>query len=215
MSATYQKHTYNGVTLTTKEWADKLGITVARFRGRMNEKWPPEKLFKPRRKLPAYNPDAKCEFPGCDRRPKSHGFCGTHYSRLLEVPPEVKIRKKLRRRPKPPEELMLAHARERARNQKVPCTISLADIVIPEYCPALPEMKLFVGKGSVTANSPTLDKIVPRLGYVPGNVQVISHIANAIKRNASLEQLLSIAEYVREGLARQNLLPPRELYLGG
>lgn len=215
MAGTYQKHTYNGVTLTTKEWAEKLGITVARFRGRINEKWPVEKLFKPRRKLPAYAPDAKCEFPGCDRKPKNHGFCGKHYARLLEPSPEAKARKKLlARRPKP-EVLMFRHARERALKQQVPFAITIADVVIPEYCPALPDMKLAVGIGGPARSSPSLDKIVPKLGYVPGNVQVISHLANLIKRDASLEQLLSIAEYVREGLARQNLLPPRELYLGG
>lgn len=37
--------------------------------------------------------------------------------------------------------------------------------------------------------SPTLDRIVPQLGYVKGNVQVISHQANKMKNNASFEDL--------------------------
>ena len=38
-------------------------------------------------------------------------------------------------------------------------------------------------------DSYSLDKIIPELGYVKGNVWIISNKANAIKSNASLEEL--------------------------
>jgi hypothetical protein len=41
-----------------------------------------------------------------------------------------------------------------------------------------------------------LDKIVPELGYVKGNVQVISTLANTMKNQASIEQLLTFAHSV-------------------
>lgn len=40
--------------------------------------------------------------------------------------------------------------------------------------------------------SPTLDRIHPDIGYVPGNVMVISAKANRMKNNASLEELKAL-----------------------
>lgn len=81
---------------------------------------------------------------------------------------------------------MLQNAQKRARQGGYPCTITVDDIVIPEYCPLL-GIKLHSGRP--LAASPSLDKIKPELGYVPGNVWVISHRANALKGDASLEEL--------------------------
>lgn len=36
---------------------------------------------------------------------------------------------------------------------------------------------------------PSLDKIIPKLGYVKGNVWVVSNKANRIKSNATIEEL--------------------------
>ena len=44
--------------------------------------------------------------------------------------------------------------------------------------------------------SPTLDRIVPSLGYVPGNVVVISHKANSIKSNATAAEIRAVADWL-------------------
>lgn len=44
-------------------------------------------------------------------------------------------------------------------------------------------------------NSPTLDRIRPDLGYVKGNVIVISGRANRIKSDATIEELRDIASF--------------------
>lgn len=54
-----------------------------------------------------------------------------------------------------------------------------------------------LGKGAVTQNSPSLDRIVPEKGYVKGNVQFLSNLANSMKQNASQEQLLLFANWVK------------------
>lgn len=89
---------------------------------------------------------------------------------------------------------MLNAARERAKQSGYACTITVADIVIPEFCPLL-GIKLERNRGGhVRPSSPSLDKIKPELGYVPGNVWVISHRANSLKNNATLQELQTLVE---------------------
>ena len=46
--------------------------------------------------------------------------------------------------------------------------------------------------------SPTLDKTIPALGYVPGNIAVISWRANRLKNNGTLEELEALVEWMRK-----------------
>ena len=88
-----------------------------------------------------------------------------------------------------PQFSMYYSAKRRAKVKNLPFDLSIEDIIIPEYCHIL-NIKLVVGKGS-TANpdSPTLDKIIPALGYVNGNVQVISRRANVMKSDANFHEV--------------------------
>lgn len=46
-------------------------------------------------------------------------------------------------------------------------------------------------------DSPSLDRVIPELGYVPGNVIVISWRANNLKRDATIEELEAVIAYMR------------------
>lgn len=87
-----------------------------------------------------------------------------------------------------PEKRMICAARARAKTKGIPFSITEADIVIPDTCPVL-GIKLVQSTGAKTDNSPSLDRIIPDLGYVPGNVVVISLRANRIKNDATVEEL--------------------------
>jgi hypothetical protein len=91
---------------------------------------------------------------------------------------------------------LLALAKLRAKRSGVPFTITLADVNIPARCPLL-GIPLRTGRGASTYQSPTLDRFVSAYGYIPGNVAVISHRANTIKNNASVDELERIAAYCR------------------
>lgn len=92
---------------------------------------------------------------------------------------------------------MLKDAKRRAQRDGVPFNLSVEDVVIPTHCPVL-GLLLTKGRGRAKAASPSLDRIVPALGYVPGNIAVISNRANTIKNDATAIELFSVAKYVAQ-----------------
>lgn len=86
-------------------------------------------------------------------------------------------------------------AKRRAKLQGLPFSIRIDDIVIPEICPVL-GIPICVGLPPNSPNLPSLDKFIPELGYVPGNIFVISLRANSLKRDATLKELLSVCEWM-------------------
>lgn len=88
---------------------------------------------------------------------------------------------------------MLNSARITAKKKILPFALTLADIKIPRVCPYL-GIILQKGNSKRIDASPSLDRIIPQLGYVPGNVEVISWRANRIKNDATPTELRTIAE---------------------
>jgi hypothetical protein len=84
--------------------------------------------------------------------------------------------------------VMVYRARKNAAKAGVLFDLTENDITVPEYCPVL-GVRLQRGVGKPCYASPSLDRIVPAKGYVRGNVRVISYRANALKRDATLEEL--------------------------
>lgn len=95
-----------------------------------------------------------------------------------------------------PKKKLLKSAKYNARSRELEFSITEDDLNIPEYCPYL-NIKL-TSEISSKNNSSTisLDRIDSSKGYIPGNVQVISNLANRMKANASKEELLIFAKNV-------------------
>jgi len=104
----------------------------------------------------------------------------------------------LKWRSKHPTAVLLASARIRARKTGVPFAIKRSDIVIPDLCPFLgiPLIPQHHGTPGGGKESPSLDRIIPSLGYVPGNIQVISHLANNMKSFATPVEMVTFAKAV-------------------
>jgi hypothetical protein len=81
-------------------------------------------------------------------------------------------------------------AKTRALKAGIPFNIEVTDIVIPEVCPILGIPIIVTSRKGRQDNSPSLDKIDNSLGYIKGNVQVISWLANNIKGNRTQEELV-------------------------
>lgn len=97
-------------------------------------------------------------------------------------------------------------AKARAKKYGIEFTIKKSDIVVPEYCPVFPHIKLTRGRGQKSPTSATLDRLDPRGGYTPKNVWVICDMANTFKSYASPEELRQVAGAVEAELKRRATL---------
>lgn len=104
--------------------------------------------------------------------------------------------------------LLLSAARNRAKTRGLPFTLTAADIMVPDVCPVFgtPLKRNLKGSGH-TADSPSLDRLVPELGYVPGNVRIISLRANRIKNDASPQELRQVADWFETELRASSFMP--------
>lgn len=93
---------------------------------------------------------------------------------------------------KTPQYTMFYDARKRATKFGVPFGIEPEDIHVPDVCPVL-GLRLNAGDRESAAS---LDRIRPELGYVKGNIRVISFRANRLKSDATPEELAAVLAYV-------------------
>lgn len=95
--------------------------------------------------------------------------------------------------------LILSNTKHRAIKYNIPFDLTLEYLIsiAPDSCPAL---GLTLGwcerNKTMQPHSPSLDKIDPNKGYVKGNVQWLSQLANTMKHNATNSQLISFANWV-------------------
>lgn len=82
----------------------------------------------------------------------------------------------------------------------IPFTIDFSELDQPEFCPVFGVRLNYVAneKGNRKPIRASIDKIVPELGYVSGNVKIISEQANRLKNDATVEQLKMILKYIEE-----------------
>ena len=88
---------------------------------------------------------------------------------------------------------MFHAAKQRAKTKNITFTITIEDVIIPTDCPVF-GIPL---DHSDRLHAPTLDRVINNLGYVPGNVRVISAKANRLKNNGTIEEFEKIIEYMK------------------
>lgn len=98
-----------------------------------------------------------------------------------------------------PKSYILSRAKNRAKTIGIPFDITVDDFDIPQFCPVFPWLELKFSKGSTRPdNCPSLDRVQSELGYVKGNVRIISMKANRIKSNASVDEIAAIHQYMKD-----------------
>jgi hypothetical protein len=96
----------------------------------------------------------------------------------------------------------VAHLRRQGgRRSHLECTITEYDLLDPDYCPVFPWIELhYPGEYHYDPAGATIDRIDNDKGYVPGNVVVVSWRANALRRDATDQELRALADYWLDGI---------------
>lgn len=86
-----------------------------------------------------------------------------------------------------PEYFLWMGAKHRAKRKNLEFNLKLDDIKIPEICPVF-------GTPMV---SPSIDRFDNTKGYTKDNIQIISHRANTLKTDATIEELEAVIRYMK------------------
>ena len=95
---------------------------------------------------------------------------------------------------------MLSNSRIRAKRKGILHTINTEylELIWPKdnRCPVLGNLFEMGYKNGKSKNlSPSLDRIVAKKGYIPGNLAIVSDIVNRLKSDASLEDMEKILKF--------------------
>lgn len=134
-------------------------------------------------------------------RIKKHGranWCKDCMRTLYTQP--IYLERRKQRRARDIVHSLYIETRCRARKSGIAFDIEELDLHLPLLCPVL-GVPFYLGGGPRQNYSPSLDRTVNELGYVKGNVVVISWLANRIKGNHSDPHTFeAVARYLRNGL---------------
>lgn len=89
--------------------------------------------------------------------------------------------------------ILLRQAKQHAKKIGVECTITIDDITVPNKCPIL-ETNFILHDKYYTYS---IDRIDNTKGYIPGNIGVITRLANMMKNCASEKQLLLFSKNIK------------------
>lgn len=99
---------------------------------------------------------------------------------------------------------MVRNVKFSAKRRGIDFSITYKDFTLPEYCPLLNIKLTYRGDGDFNGNDrATLDRIDNTKGYVPGNVWVLSRLANTMKNEATNKQLQVFCQNILSMLENQ------------
>lgn len=87
-------------------------------------------------------------------------------------------------------------AKSRAKKNGIVFSLEISDIVVPLVCPYFGRPFDLNATKKNQKFAPSLDRIDPTKGYIKGNVQVISRLANSMKWDATRDELLTFAKAI-------------------
>lgn len=96
-----------------------------------------------------------------------------------------------------PEKYLLLSAKERAKKFNRAFDLTEDDIHIPETCPIFGTPLIKTGRNG-QESSPSIDRIDNNLGYVKGNIVIVSTKANRIKSDATLDELIKLVNFYKQ-----------------
>jgi hypothetical protein len=95
----------------------------------------------------------------------------------------------------------LSDSKQRAKEKNLPFDLDLEylESITVEICPIFKTPFDWGRDNKGQGNErPSLDRIIPELGYIKGNVAFISMWANSIKQDATEKELYAVADWIHE-----------------
>lgn len=87
-------------------------------------------------------------------------------------------------------------AKYRAQRDRVPFTLTYETLPqLSERCPACEKLYDFMRSIKTTMDRPSLDRVTPSLGYVPGNVVFVCMECNLRMQNSTSDDLFRLARF--------------------
>jgi len=199
--------TYNGKTQSLAEWADEYGLRRGNLYLRLRAGWDFEKaITTPPSEHPWKTEHETCTIEGCEKKHFAHGLCSQHYQKQRYI--WQKQNGFVSKAPNRDHHINLFYStKARAKKYGIPFNLDPEDFVFPNTCPAL-GIPIRPSKGLRTVdnlhdNSPSVDRIDPKGGYVKGNIRMISNRANTLKNNATLDEMRKVIRYMEESLPQE------------
>lgn len=90
--------------------------------------------------------------------------------------------------------VLLQNAKARAKRSNMEFTLTRDDVKIPDTCPVF-GVTLFREGRTTWVNAPSIDRIDNTKGYTPDNIVVVSRRANILKKDATIDELIKLAEF--------------------
>lgn len=108
--------------------------------------------------------------------------------------PEIAKARDIKWRENNPKKRLIFSTRQSAKLKNLEHNIDESDLLLPEFCPLIGiKIDYSAGNGK-TMQKPSIDRIDPTKGYIKGNVEVVSSLANTMKSKATPAQLLHFAK---------------------
>lgn len=210
--------TWKDTTKTVSEWAISTGIRASLIRKRLHAGWSVEDtLSKPSGPIQRldligqkFGRLSVMAWAGSDNRSRSvwHCFCECGKSTVaagyllkrggilscgcLRGVPLTDAFKPLNKASLAKQ--LWSRAKSRAIKAGLPFDLDVEDVQIPDTCPIL---GCPLSRHNLDT-TPTIDRLIPSLGYVKSNVAVISWRANSLKKDGSLQEFENLVNWMRE-----------------
>jgi len=97
---------------------------------------------------------------------------------------------------------LLYEAKSRAKSKGLPfdLTMEWLKTMVISHCPITLQPIDWAGEqvvdGKPGPNSPSIDKIIPKLGYVQSNCAILSHSGNSIKSDGTIDEHRRVVQYM-------------------
>jgi hypothetical protein len=91
---------------------------------------------------------------------------------------------------------ILGTIKQRCKKRGLDFNLEESDIILPENCPVFGfKLNYTQGRG-YKRDGYSVDRINPSLGYVKGNIQILSQLANFMKQDADDKELQMFADWI-------------------